>query len=243
MNHQKIYDTIIEKARLQNRKKLKKYNPEYIYYENHHIIPRCLGGGDEKENKVLLIAREHFICHKLLMCIYSNNRDINYAFIRMAMDKKHNRKISSRDYAYAKQLFIPWNKGKINCYSEDTLQIWSNQRRGQPCKNKNTFCVKGRKFSKLHKDKLSVTKLGEKNPMFGKDTWKTMNKRKIKCEYCGKETTPGNYSRWHGDNCKYNPSNLNIVRHHKKIKCPYCNREIGNNNYKKYHGENCKYRI
>ena len=37
------------------------------YSEKHHIIPRCLGGTDKKENLVRLTAREHFICHRLLV--------------------------------------------------------------------------------------------------------------------------------------------------------------------------------
>lgn len=34
--------------------------------ETHHIIPRSLGGSNDKHNKVILTAREHFICHLLL---------------------------------------------------------------------------------------------------------------------------------------------------------------------------------
>lgn len=37
------------------------------YGEFHHIIPKCLGGKDDKENIVRLTAREHFICHRLLV--------------------------------------------------------------------------------------------------------------------------------------------------------------------------------
>lgn len=37
------------------------------YTERHHIIPQSLGGSDEKENLVELTAREHFICHWLLI--------------------------------------------------------------------------------------------------------------------------------------------------------------------------------
>ena len=37
------------------------------YSEKHHIIPKCLGGKDTKENLVKLTAREHFICHRLLV--------------------------------------------------------------------------------------------------------------------------------------------------------------------------------
>jgi len=35
-------------------------------YEIHHIIPKSLGGSDNKENLVLLTAREHYIAHWLL---------------------------------------------------------------------------------------------------------------------------------------------------------------------------------
>ena len=33
------------------------------YTENHHIIPKCLGGSNLEENLVNLTAREHFVCH------------------------------------------------------------------------------------------------------------------------------------------------------------------------------------
>ena len=39
----------------------------YGYYETHHIIPKSLGGTDTVENLVNLTAREHFICHALLI--------------------------------------------------------------------------------------------------------------------------------------------------------------------------------
>ena len=37
------------------------------YTETHHIIPTSLGGPNTKENLVELTAREHFICHWLLV--------------------------------------------------------------------------------------------------------------------------------------------------------------------------------
>ena len=39
--------------------------PKYV--EKHHIIPKSLGGNNRKENLVNLSAREHFICHRLLV--------------------------------------------------------------------------------------------------------------------------------------------------------------------------------
>jgi len=37
------------------------------YTERHHIIPQSLGGSNDKDNLVELTAREHFICHWLLI--------------------------------------------------------------------------------------------------------------------------------------------------------------------------------
>lgn len=36
------------------------------YFENHHIVPKALGGAHNFDNRVLLTAREHFVCHFLL---------------------------------------------------------------------------------------------------------------------------------------------------------------------------------
>jgi hypothetical protein len=37
------------------------------YTERHHIIPQAMGGSNNKDNLVNLTAREHFICHWLLV--------------------------------------------------------------------------------------------------------------------------------------------------------------------------------
>lgn len=37
------------------------------YTERHHIVPQSLGGSNDKDNLVDLTAREHFICHWLLI--------------------------------------------------------------------------------------------------------------------------------------------------------------------------------
>lgn len=59
------YFAIIEKARTANRSK------KQGYFENHHIHPECFGGKKTKENMVLLTAREHIICHRLLIRMFT----------------------------------------------------------------------------------------------------------------------------------------------------------------------------
>ena len=73
MNYKKIYDIIIDGAK--NRKL-----HSDAYGENHHIIPRCMGGTDDKNNIVRLTAREHFVCHQLLFNSYRNTQ-YSYALI------------------------------------------------------------------------------------------------------------------------------------------------------------------
>lgn len=62
MNYKLIYEKIISRAK--NRSALTGYT------ENHHILPRCMGGDDEKNNMVILTPEEHYICHQLLVKIY-----------------------------------------------------------------------------------------------------------------------------------------------------------------------------
>jgi hypothetical protein len=211
MNYLKIYDSLIKNAKLQNRKK-----HQGIYYENHHIVPRSLGGSDSKENLVLLTAKEHFISHKLLLFISPNNESIIRAFHMMCHFQNGNYDISSKDYRYSRELLSeilrkrePWNKGKTGIFSKESL-------------NKIRKTWKNKKHTEETKEKMRNSKLGERNPIFGKDSpnkgkiQPCSEKQKIKlsiaakkipkieCKYCHKLTSPGNYSKWHGEKCKLN---------------------------------------
>lgn len=103
MNYQIIYDKIILKAKNQLRVKLNKDASDFIYYENHHILPKCLGGTNDKSNLVLLTAREHFICHKLLVEIYPKNNKLIHAVHKMMFSKTEhqdrNYRIGANEYA------------------------------------------------------------------------------------------------------------------------------------------------
>ena len=56
-----------------------------VYCESHHIIPRSLGGGDNKDNIVNLLPREHYIAHRLLTYITSgrDRRKMMWALHRL----------------------------------------------------------------------------------------------------------------------------------------------------------------
>ena len=135
MNHLKIYKTIIEKAKSQNRKKLRKNQIGYVYYENHHIQPKCLGGTNDKENLVLLTAREHYVCHKLLIFIYPEQRGLILAIRRFMHSKKlmlYN--ISSRDYDTIKNLL---NKIPQKSHYESWIDKFGKEEADKRLKNQN----------------------------------------------------------------------------------------------------------
>lgn len=111
MQYEKIYNQIIERAK--NRTLMD-------YGEKHHILPRCLGGDNSKENLVKLTFREHFLCHWLLCKMHPKNSKIFYAFSNMIVVSHTNNKryevLTSRHFELVKKYYAPfvgkWNKGR-----------------------------------------------------------------------------------------------------------------------------------
>lgn len=75
MNYQHIYENL---TRPNDRQK-----GDECFYEEHHILPKCLGGTDDRDNLVLLTTKEHFIAHRLLTKIYPSNHKLLYAVFYM----------------------------------------------------------------------------------------------------------------------------------------------------------------
>jgi len=82
----RIYFSIIEKAKTRTL-------PKTEYKEKHHIIPRSLGGNDDLENLVDLTAKEHFVCHKLLIKMTEGTSRGKMAFALVLMSGKRGSKI------------------------------------------------------------------------------------------------------------------------------------------------------
>jgi hypothetical protein len=219
MDYKLIYDNIILKARGLNRNK----NDGKCYYENHHIIPKSFGGSNRKENRVLLTAKEHFLCHKLLVEIYPDSDKMVYAMNRMMFSRncfiKRDYKISSREYAWYRKLHSEKLKGSGN---PNWNVVVSKQTRDKISKSNTGF-----KVSDETKRLLSKNNSGKGNPMYGSsrkhkdnpfygkkhsdETRSMLSKKlkgleKVKCVYCGKETNKGNHAKWHGNNCLKNPN-------------------------------------
>lgn len=247
MNYKKIYYSVIENAKSQNRIKHKG-----IYYENHHIIPRCLDGTNNKENLVLLTAREHYICHKLLTYIHKGNRKIALSFFYMTFSKRNNLFIFSRNYAYAKQLI------NLTPISDETRQKQSKSSKGKPKSEKTREKMKKHVFSKEHKQKLkkpkteehkqklSIAKLGDLNP-----TKRPEVRQKIGKSNTGKKRTEEQNEKNRKLHLGINQSKESNEKRSKALKgkkqriaiCPHCKKAGGYQIMGRYHFDKCKFKI
>jgi DNA-binding CsgD family transcriptional regulator len=78
------------------------------YTESHHIIPKCLGGTNSNDNLVRLTAREHFMCHRLLvkMTTGDSKRKLSYALwaiVNQENKAQRRHKVNSRTYAILRE--------------------------------------------------------------------------------------------------------------------------------------------
>jgi len=85
MDYQRIYNLIVDRAR-------KRVLP--VYTEKHHVLPKCMGGSNEKGNIVAVTAKEHYLCHRLLCEIYPENKPLKKAYhlictVRTREQKRH----------------------------------------------------------------------------------------------------------------------------------------------------------
>lgn len=163
MNYKRIYDRIIE-----NRKQ----NLIERYVEKHHIIPRSLGGSNEKDNLVKLTAREHFICHYLLAKIYQKDTfewyKMNHAFMMMKCNSlSQQRYFNSRLYDALKS-------------SRSTLMSIAQSGKNNSNYGKLWICNIQLKESKLIKNSDKIPEGWVK----GRNIWKIKEKQRI-CKRCG----------------------------------------------------------
>jgi hypothetical protein len=181
------------------------------YVEKHHIIPKSLGGLNNKDNLVKLTAREHFICHWLLTKMVDDKSRVSmaYAFMKMANQCNRQQKrylVPARTYEIISQRIFTedWrNKlstaAKLRAVKESELrsQRMAEQHKSGMFKNNKKHRGANNTFAKFEtKEKIRIanlSKYGVENPSLVP----------YKCEHCGKVGNGiAGYKRWHGDNCR-----------------------------------------
>lgn len=168
MNYKRHYENLITRA------KGRIYNKD-DYTERHHIVPRCMGGSDDRSNLVNLYAREHFVAHQLLVKIYPAINGLVYALVKMLSEKDyHKGRINNRLYRWIKQRNNilqskpkkdkPWSEKRRLAYLENPPKQSESAniaRRKKLLGLKNSTGMEGHNHTRESKDKISKSQLNK----------------------------------------------------------------------------------
>ena len=181
MNYKKHYEKLISKAR--NRSILKSE-----YKEVHHIIPKCMGGDDSKDNLISLFPEEHLVAHLLLVKIYPDNQKLiyaanmmtnfhsidnkKYAWVRKQISNSMKENNPMHDLEVRKKVGdkikgqVPWNKG----LDKTDLRVQKGiYERTEECREKSRQARLGKPLKESTKQILREQRVGKPNFKNGKE--------------------------------------------------------------------------
>lgn len=213
MNYKRHYDLLIERARTRTLDG---------YKEMHHIVPKCMGGTDDKSNLVALTAEEHFLAHQLLAKEY-RTKELCFAVICMSLMKNEYTaagRSKNKTYGWLKRMRseLVNMKGENNPFygkkhTPETIAILSEKAKARdPATRKHSDETK-KKMSKSGIGKHTKHN-GENHYNFGKTASEATKqkmrdshaKRREICPFCGKVCSQNRTKAKHFDNCKHKES-------------------------------------
>lgn len=227
-------------------------------YERHHILPRSLGGTDDKSNITFITAREHFICHWLLTKIYPTGEEhwkmLNALRMMRAENPNQTRystKITSRVYAKLREEYSALQSKKIS--GENNPMYGDKFYRSEQGKQSQREAIAGEKNGARQEQarkKIADSKLGKKRAPFSQE-WREKlsqagkgenNSRygAVVSEETRKKISDKIRGRKQSDEEKQRRGLANLGKKREKQLCPHCNQLIAVNTYARWHGDRCK---
>lgn len=205
------------------------------YTESHHIIPRSLGGTNEKSNLVSLTAREHFVCHWLLTKMTTGEAKIKMFHALWNMRRANK---TQKRYATAITSRV-YEKLKI-----ERSKILSKQMSGEG----------NHMFGKTGKLAPCYGRTGEKHPNFGKKMMSAESnearRNKLKGKTWSEETNKKRSESHKGKKHEYALGDKNVMRRPEiaaklkvpkpKYTCKFCGRIVGNISNIRKHEKACE---
>jgi hypothetical protein len=163
-------------TKLMDKAKTRVFLKRKTGYQQHHVLPKSLGGDDSFDNLRWLTYREHFVAHLLLMKITSGKDRSKMAFALMRFGGRNK---TGRSFSHAAYLISQANSGQNNPMfgkplTEDHRNKISGKNHGmfgRSCKDVWIAKYGQEKADELEKQMLqkrSKSLSGKNNPMFGK---------------------------------------------------------------------------
>lgn len=158
MNYAKHYNRLIQRAR---KRSIVRYG------EWHHVVPRCMGGFDEKSNLVKLTPEEHYVAHLLLVKMFPGNRRLLHAAMMMGATSSKRVPRTNKVYGWLRRrLSIAMSKRKISKRSRFKMHVaavnrskWNHK---ETTKQKIGLASRGRKMPKAFCLRQSILKTGKR---------------------------------------------------------------------------------
>lgn len=181
------------------------------YHERHHIVPRCMDGGNNEENLIDLFAREHFIAHKLLVLEHPDNDSLIHAWWMMAHGTKSEHQdryeATPEEYEEAKiaavRAISRTNTGRKQ--SEEQKRATGDRFRGVPKSEEHRKKIsesnKGKTYSEETLRKMSERQIGSKSPRARKIIQYDLFGNYIRIWDCIKDASDELGIQRHGINC------------------------------------------
>ena len=234
--YSKWYRNIIEKSKHRTL-------PIGTYTEKHHVIPRSLGGDNSKENLVILTAKEHFICHLLLVKMVSkqDKHRMAYAVWQMTMANGRSRyKMSAKIYELLRKQLSESLTGRT--FSKETKRKIGDKSKGRKP-------MLGKKHSEITKKKISESKIGIPTPKSLEtrkkmsDTWKKIapDRSGVKNPMHGKKQSSNTKELISKANGGKNNGMYGKYKNSPIVQCPHCGKEGKDGpNFNRWHFNYCK---
>jgi hypothetical protein len=247
MDYKSTYQKLIETRKVLTRKK------SLGVYENHHILPKSLGGCNDKDNLVLLTPKEHFIAHLLLFKMHegSNKAKMAYALFKMcSKNKNQKRSVTSRQYEYAKKQMSLVCRGEnnpifgTNPFTSEQIEEIRKRQSGATNsmhgKKPWNYGLKTGNLSEEHKEKISIGNTGKRKT--------DETKRKISAAHAGKKKTDAhrkklslaNTGKKLSDEARRKISEKNKERKTETFVCPHCLISGKSSAMFRWHFDKCK---
>lgn len=237
MNYQKHYDILIERSKTRILDG---------YVEKHHILPRCLGGTDAKENIAILTPEEHFLAHQLLTKIHPNNKDLIYA-TQLMTTHQTNRRVNNKLFG--------WIRKQMALSMSIRTKKWINEN-GHPRGMAGKKHTAESNIQRSLTCKQAMTKVvGVKVYAYNLDGsfFKSYNTLTECADNLGtspsnvKYTAEGKFTHCKGKQIRYDfvesiPPRKSLLIGVKKyeLTCPHCGKEGRGPSMKRFHFDRCK---